>query len=193
MAFHRVTMSQLCQARVMQNVLCIEDPGGTVTQDNIAAAILNFWIPVVKVVQWNQTQWVEIIVSQMFVGPTPPTHKMSINVVGTGGTSKAMGWSAWKLRFQTGLAGRTQRGRYFIAGIAQGPIDLTAETIGSTSIATFNAIVQNVMTNWVTGGSALGLKLCIAHKNGSTPTRVSQVTYDNFLCQMRSRKFGVGF
>ena len=190
--YHQVTLFQLCQGRVLSNVVCVEDPANTTTQDNIAGAFLNFWIPVIKVVQWNQLTWSSIQVKQMLVGPSPPQHTMSINVVGTGGTSKLVAFNAWKLRWGTGLAGRKQRGRYFITAPSFGTLDSTTEQIGTGSIATFNTLIANLVTNWVGPGSSLGLKLCVAHKDGSTPTRVTAITYDNFLTHIRSRKFGVG-
>lgn len=95
MAFHQITLSQLVQGRIMQNVICVQDPSDAMTQQNIAGRIITDWIPVIKVVQWNQTTWNDITIKQMFVGPTPPTFKQSINIVGTGGTSKSIGWQAW--------------------------------------------------------------------------------------------------
>jgi hypothetical protein len=103
-----------------------------------------------------------------------------------------MAFNAWKLKFQTGLVGRRMRGRLFIPGMTSGQFDTNTEQIGSSSIVTFETLVGELTARWLGGSPTSGLNLCIAHKDGGTPTPVTTITYDRFMTTMRTRKFGVG-
>lgn len=192
MSHHKVTLSQDVQGRVIQNVIHFANPDGLITQQAMAGFMETDWIPQFRPVQWNQTKYFQVEVRQILAGPNPPVFLKTINITGVSNTSKQPALLAWKLRFQTGLAGRTQRGRYFIGGIGFGMLDLNTEQVGSSSIVVFTNIITALSSRFMGASPSTGLHLCIAHKNGDIPSLVSTITLDPNITTMRSRKFGVG-
>jgi len=193
MAFYRVTIFQRFRGREFRNVIHLEDPNNFWTQDAIADKVRDSWIPPFRGCQFNSLNYYRLEVRRILI-PTPPAALLKdINIFGNGSATAAVGFEAWKLQFQTGLAGKQHRGRYFVGGIASGFVDLSTERMGVTAISFFANMAITLETAWVQDDPTTALHLVIAHKDESvTPTRVFRINFDTVLCHLHSRKVGVG-
>ena len=193
MSWHRITINQDFRGRLVQNVLCFLNPDGLQTDLQLATIIETQWIPEFRFCQWTSHRYVQIIVQQIQTATPPAAFIKNISIVGTGSATAAAGFLAWKLKFQTGLAGRHFRGRYFIGGIANGFIDLSTEQVGTgTALTGMNTLAANLSAKFTGVSHTQPITLAIAHKNGDIPSLCSNITLDPVLCAIRSRKLGVG-
>jgi hypothetical protein len=113
-------------------------------------------------------------------------------VFGTVTGTQAIKFEAFKLRFLTPLLGKKHRGRYFIGGLPQGHISQNAEGMSAPAITLYGTTILTLSDEWADPNPNTFLNLVIAHKDGSTPTRVSSIGFDSFMTHLHSRKQGVG-
>lgn len=192
MSFYRVLLRQLYRTREMQNEFHIEDATSLLTQEAIANSIIANWIPPFRAIQCIPNVYFQIQVTRILTPDPLATYTASLNIIPTASLTCAVGFETYKLDFHSALLGSRHRGRYFIAGIAQGFTDLSSESIGPSGLTILQNIAFNIHEKYCEPNPTTGLNLVIAHKNNSTPTRVETVTVDPVLTFLRSRKRGVG-
>lgn len=193
MSFFRITLYQIFRGRSFQNTFVLEDETSLKTQDLIAQLVAQHWIPMFNGLQFSNMVYSTVEVKRIGVVDPPATTLLQVNINATGSLTAALGPNSIKLIFRTGLAGKKHRGRYFIAGIAQGHIDGTNEAVGSQGTNLLTVVKNTILDKWCDGPNTVGLHLCIGHKQASlTPTRVDQVLWDPKICWLRSRKLGIG-
>jgi hypothetical protein len=120
MTLFRATIIQTMYGQQIQNVLHFEhfssDPA---TSSLLADAISATWIPNVRLMQTAALIYTGIKV-QMLESQFPPFVK-TVNVAGQFGHDDQMTtYSAFVLRLRTAFAGKTGRGRLYIAGVLKG-------------------------------------------------------------------------
>jgi hypothetical protein len=193
MSFHRITLSQTFRGRTFQNVFHVLNPDGLINDQTIALTVEQHWIEHFRGCQFTNMQYHQIIIQRLFDNPAPAPFVKNISIAPNGSLTAALGILSWKLHFRTGLAGRKHRGRYFVAGIANGFIDLSTERVGLGTATTFMTNLVNTLTDkWCGGPNTIGLHLVVAHKDNSTPTLCTRIDFDTLPSALRSRRVGIG-
>jgi hypothetical protein len=180
---------QLCQ-----NVLHFSYPDMPVSTGLSTAAdqVDTGWVDQVKLPISGNVAFTSIRVDDISAGPGGATFTKLISKVGAQDVDTYIPLNtAWKLRFQTGLSGRKNRGRCFIPGIRTGYN--TSGMINALGISQWTTPLTNLNAWFCVGGSA-DIQLEIRHRNssGDTYTAVTSIVLSNTPGSMRSRMIGVG-
>lgn len=157
----------------------------------VAAHIKNSWLNTVKLWQTSSLRYTSIAVSELTEGVTQQ-HVEVINVLGgQSPENQSTSFACAVLKFQTGLAGRKFRGRYYAAAPRMG-----ATEFGQFHVDEFNRwkVQIDILKGLFTGpeGGSTGLGLII---RGSAPfhdTRVTDIALRPTLGVQRRRNIGVG-
>lgn len=142
MATIRVTLSMTYYGQVFQNVLhfnkadyVFSDLAGLITD------IQTSWINQVKWCQSDGLKYVNAKFHQVGSAAADINQVLSI-VGGTGSSSEYKPFNAHIIRIQTGLGGRTGRGRVYIGGIA-------------SNLTDFGFVKSSILSTWATKFTAI--------------------------------------
>lgn len=159
--------------------------------DEVAAHIWNSWINTLRQQQTQSLRYSEVVVTRI----EPPSNTSFSDVRSVLGfhqeEPQALSFGAGVIRFQTGLAGRQNRGRYYAAGYRQGATFLgqfTADELTQWKAKT------DLLQEFYTGpsGGSTGLNLLIRHEKAGGFTAVTSIAMRPIIGVVRRRNIGVG-
>ena len=190
MAFYRVTLRQAFKGRELQNVFCLEDDNTpSLSQLEIALIVQQHWVEAVRLFQSNTLRHFQITVRRILWPDPLATTVLDINTLGAIASSfVAMGWIAVPLNFYSELLGSKHRGRYFHGGILTSHISDASENLNASGTGLATTMISTLTNKFAGDAPTTGLHLCVAHKDDTTPTRVSTIGVITFLTFLRSRK-----
>lgn len=192
MAFYRITLEHSYKSRKLMNVFHVEEETGLLTQEFVGLIIIGHWVPAFDGLQFTGQVLRFVEVRRILVpDPLAPTI-LEPNRICIGGGTGAEGNQAIKLLFRSFLAGKKHRGRYFVCGIHNSNFDVGPETLGPAALANVTNTVNTLEDKFAGGPNQTQLRLVIAHKDGSTPTRVSSVLFSITAHWLHSREPGHG-
>lgn len=192
MGFYRISLSHSYKGRTLMNVFHVEEETNLLPQPTIGSIIQAHWVPAFDGLQFTGQMLRFIEVRRILVpDPLAPTL-LQPNRSCVGGGTGAEGNQALKLLFRTDLAGKRHRGRYFICGPHNSNFDVGPEALGPSSITNMTNTVLTLRDKFTGGPNFTGLHLVIAHKDGSTPTRVSNILFSQTAHWIYSREPGRG-
>lgn len=186
---YRVVLSGQCYAALQQNRLHFQSEQ-QLTEQEVANTINTFWVENIRQPLTNQTQFLNINVTNLSV-PLAGAFSLPIQKTGAqGGNEQMIPFVCWKLRFLTGLAGRKFRGRCYL-----GPIQAGFTSFGlvnGAGINHWNATLAELRLKFVTQVSS-GLRLLIRGE-GANPhdTPVTDIQLSTQVGVQRRRNIGVG-
>jgi hypothetical protein len=192
MAIHRVDLLQNYRGRIVQNVFYLDNPDGAQTQQAMAAAIQADWIPALRGAQFTQHQYFQVVITRAEGNPPLEQFVQAMNIVGTGSSITAHGVLSFVLGFKTGLAGRKNRGRYYIAGCVSGFYDASTEILSGAGTTFFTNACATLTTKFAGNNPTSGFRLQIRHRADNTFTPVTNVQFRSILGVQRRRNVGVG-
>jgi hypothetical protein len=180
---------QLCQ-----NVLHFDYPDmpAATGLQNAAADLEANWLSQIRLPISANVQWNSIRMDELSTGGAGLTHTRLVTILGAQPVDSFIILNiAWKLRFQTGLSGRHNRGRCFIPGVRSGWMN--SGFMHASGIAAWTAPVAALIGRYCVGGSGF-MKLHIRRTFGGTHDTIPVTTMQisNTPGSMRSRMIGVG-
>jgi len=190
----RVTISMLMYGQLCQNVLHFDYPDmpGSNGLSLAANEIHTHWVGNVRLPISGNVQFTSIRVDDIDSGPGGPTFTLLISDVGAQDQDSAIVLNTcWKLRFQSGLSGRHNRGRCFIPGVRTGY--QAFGFINANGISQWTTPLNNIRGKFTPTGDSF-LTLVIRQKTAGSVSYVSVTTIQlsNTPGSMRSRMIGVG-
>jgi len=190
MPIWRAIISGTLFAQLVQNRIWLQ--GETFQEaEEVADQIDNNWINPMKLFQHNGVKYLSIQV-QSFGEAVNTSFTKSINKTG-GQTEETQGFSfsCGLIRFNSALAGRRGRGRYYVAGHRQG-----ATQLGRFQQSELDLWAQQlaiISTNFLGDSSATGLALLIRGEEPNVHnTLVTQMQMTPIIRVQRRRNLGVG-
>lgn len=191
MAIARVTISAIQWGQTYQNVIHLTNGEGSYNATNIKDAILNYWIPAVKIQQLSSLQYQLIQVRDMgVVGGL--TSNFSILVNGTGGNgTESWGPLSQLYSLHTLTGGHAGRGRVYIGGTSS--VNVAQGRWISPMQDAMNTIASNLMTRFTGASPTSGFNLAVC-KREVLPTvhEVVEIIAKNIPGVIRRRNIGVG-
>jgi hypothetical protein len=150
------------------------------------------WVGQVKLPISGNVTYTSLRIQDITSGPAGPVFTKLITDQGAQDIDTNIVLNtAWKLRFQTGLAGRHNRGRCFIPGVRTGY--MTSGFINALGISQWTSPVANLNARFASGGtSPMTLVINRSSGSGPDPINVSNIQLSNTPGSMRSRMIGVG-
>lgn len=187
--FYRVTISALMYSQSVLNVLSFLGPVADLgAQTTLANEVTTIWINQVKTLQGAALNYVAVKVEAL--GTTLPPHIKTINIPGVQQFDNELDpCNAFIIRLRTGFAGRTGRGRVYIASVMKG--FYRNGLVTQTLIDAWDQVFGNIMGN--TGFGSSPYILCVGNKSGPLvfhPVMSLQVAPT--LGHQRRRNIGVG-
>jgi len=190
MPIDKVVITQTLFNQLVQNRIHVQCETFQEVEE-VAAHIWNSWINNVRPWQHGGLRYTNVTVTRI----DPPgglsfTETRSIFGAQAEET-QGLSFTAGVLRFQTGLAGRQNRGRYYVAGYRQGATHLGQ--FDAAELANWKQqtdILQTLYTG-PTGGST-GLNLLIRHQQSGGFVPVVNIAMRPIIGVQRRRNVGVG-
>lgn len=193
MTTERIDLLQQYRGRQVQNTFYVSNPEGSMPLDVVANNIEAAWIPPFRGSQFTSHLYHTIIVTRVLPTGNPLQHVKAINILGTGSSLTLHGSLSYVIKFGSGLAGRKNRGRYYIAGVASGFFETSTEIISAAGNTFFTNMCNQLKAAFTGNTPSSGLGLVIWHR-GPEPstTSVVQITQRSVLGLQRRRNVGVG-
>lgn len=190
MSIERVTVNQTYGGRIYQNVLHFDNPNGAQTVAQIAEEVRVNWIGAIKGHQAHQLIYNSLVIGRVDTqAPPAPVTVQLVNEDGNGTDNVHHGSICGMLSFRTALAGRRNRGRYYIATI---PISYyTMDLLNSNGTPAMNGVAAALEARFKTGGSG-PLTLVIWHRDQGNSTPVTQIIAPQYAGIQRRRNHFVG-
>jgi len=159
--------------------------------DEVAAHIWNSWITAIRQLQHAGLRYSNVQVTRI----DPPgglSFTETRSVFGAQAEeTQGLSFSCGVIRFQTGLAGRQNRGRYYVAGYRQGATHLGQFDASELTLwAQQTALLENAYTG--PNGGSTGLGLLIRHQSTGGFAAVTNIAMRPILGVQRRRNVGVG-
>lgn len=175
-------------SEIMVTTLGVDYTGQTGGADNLATAMFTAWANSLLQQQTNNLQLQEVTAYKGQDGG-PPVVEESTNTAANGGANSdpLPPNSALLIRKRTGLAGRRGRGRFYLPGAAEGPIDANGNLGGSY----LNA-VQAEADAFMTELDNIGVVPVVLHRTEGIgteppPTVITSFVADGKIATQRRR------
>lgn len=189
MSVHRITLTGNARGRTVQNVFHMHNQDGTLTDEQIAQEILTQWLPQVKRRSGPGCNFTFLEVRRVDNLNPPSPYITQVNVTGTGSNFNHPQVVCEKLRFQTALAGKRNRGRYYIPLVGQHG-DLN-DVVNAPAMVILTEVCQ-ILTDRFCKSSGGPIGLCIWHRDTRTHTMCTSIIPSATYGIQRRRNFGIG-
>lgn len=197
MSFHRVTITYTYITVTMQNVVCVGNIDGLLSNQFIAQHFITNWIPPLLNLHQQGVRYSQIEVRDIRTATPRGVVVLPVVGVGTGGPSQSPPDYAWKFQWRTGVFGRHGHGRYYVGGI---PMNLFGNNMGISQLAIDRATTWRtaVKEKFLAGGTQTpsGLFLALDHKDPQLqPFQITDVQLSMVCGIQRRRNFktaGIG-
>ena len=195
----RCTFDSLVSGQICQNVLHFRGRTGAESAASVAAELNTNWWPLMGPLISNLVLFKQITVQQL----TPVVFDLVVqgNTSGTANGQVSAGVRnnqvAGILTLRTGVAGKTHRGRMYLAGF---PFTSDEQTMSSAGVAACNTFATAALARYGTGGSSAICEWGIYSRllGGSGPFTVAgyqpitRIDPQAILGAQRRRRLGVG-
>ena len=193
MTIERVTVTgQYYGGVTMQNVLHFNNADGFLSPNAVCIEIRDNWLQQIKTNQSNIIHWLDVA-CQTLGSAASPTH-LAIDVQGADSVAanQSLSFVCWKLQINTGVAGRSGRGRIYVSGLRN--THFTSGAVGSTGLTALATPVANLNARYKSGGS--GPLVIGVMPRGSTVSAdfksCTSLTIASIAGVQRRRNIGVG-
>lgn len=167
-ADYRVTLTQIFMGQRIQNVMNFQDTVGTMTESTVADEMVAGWITLVKPIQNNVLVYNSIQVQNLGT-PTVAPYVRAVSIAGTTtGWSATMPFICLVLKLGTVHAGRTGRGRVYLAGVNHGAIGTDGLWLSASLTGAFNPVAAALLARYKLTGSG-PMTMLVTAKDYSAP------------------------
>lgn len=190
MRTYKIVFSGLLLAQLWQNRIWMlaED---TTDPEEVANQLDQGWVNHLLLLQHAGCDWLNINVTEFHEGP-PNGFSKAISKHGTQSPeANAYSFTCGLIRFNTGLAGRKYRGRYYLPGFRQGAT--VAGRFQQSELDLWAQQLALISTNFIGPDTASGMRLIIRGEGANhhdTPVTNMQMT--PIIRLQRRRNIGVG-
>jgi hypothetical protein len=165
---------------------------------NLNAGLKVAFCDALKVPTSDDFNWFQIT-SQVIAPVAQDPFLSSINVTGQAAGESLPSYCSIVVRKRTGLAGRKNRGRFFLTGIPEGAA--VVNKLHPDSLTAYQGAMDTFLASFVAGGGLSRYHLGILHRidagvpvppSAAAFVPVTSLSVDSFFGTTRSRKTGRG-
>jgi hypothetical protein len=191
MPIDKVVISARLFNQLVQNRIYVQSEEFQEVEE-VAAHIWNSWITTIKFLQHNGLQYDSVTVTRVAGGPPQSFTELRGGIFGgQAQETQGVSFGAAVLQFQTGLAGRQFRGRYYVAAYRQGATQFGQFVASEAALWQTQLDILKAAYTGPTGGST-GLGLLIHGEKVIHNTPVTSIGLRPILGVQRRRNVGVG-
>jgi len=194
MAIYRFTTSALFRGQINQNVWHMRDPDGALGLAAAATEIRDNWLVKIRGMQTDGYLYTNLEVRPVDPAGGAP-YNLALSVFGTitSTNSADMNFTSIVLKFQSALAGRHGRGRYFVGGTSFGSYPTGVIQAGSLGLATLQPLVTAMKARYTDVSHTGPLDLVIAPRASPGDYVVAtDILIRSIVGVQRRRNWGVG-
>jgi len=190
MSIVRVVMTGSILGQRVQNVLHFNNPDGALSNFAISEELKPNWITVLRNVQNNQLQWVEISVQRVDTAGFSADVFTVTAAAGSLSGPAALTFACPVVSIRTGVAGRAGHGRFYIFGLHGESID--NGSFESGAFAAYQVRVNDLKNRYKSGGTGpITLGVC-SRSNPIDFKPMTDLIVRPVLGVQRRRNLGVG-
>lgn len=196
----KAVIRQLLRGQEVQNVLFFRGISGAESAAQLASELESDLFPLMGAVQTQPLKYLGTVVTQVtpIVLDLVQTAHLLPPQDGQKSTNGASNSLAVVMTLRTGQAGKTHRGRIYIAGFD--PSDFPGDIANSTAATLFTNFANGLLNKWGPSGSSLFFKLGVYSRalGGTSPytvagwQQVTAIQTQPVIANQRRRRIGVG-